>query len=102
MSTAPPPLALPPRKPMVSTLYAAGSTIYTGQGFAIGSNGRYMDVFETVESVTVRYVTFTETKHAAYDKKTGGLPAKSWRRVVLDVSLVSIPRSGAAVRILLF
>ncbi|KAI0147042.1 pectin lyase fold/virulence factor [Xylariaceae sp. FL1272] len=44
----------------------------TGQGFALGSIGQYPGEFETIENVTVRNITGSGTKYAAYVKTWTG------------------------------
>ncbi|KAI1266484.1 polygalacturonase [Xylariaceae sp. FL1019] len=48
------------------------SVFLTGQGFALGSIGQYPGEFETIENVTVRNITVSKTKYAAYIKTWTG------------------------------
>ncbi|KAJ5642881.1 uncharacterized protein N7484_005388 [Penicillium longicatenatum] len=47
-------------------------TFYNGLGVAIGSIGQYKDVYETVQRVMVRNITYDNTLHAAYVKTWTG------------------------------
>lgn len=48
------------------------SVFHRGLGIAIGSIGQYKDVYEVVEQVTVRNITFDKTLHAVYFKTWTG------------------------------
>lgn len=47
-------------------------TFYNGLGVAIGSIGQYKGVYETVERVLVKNITYDNTLHAAYVKTWTG------------------------------
>ena len=46
---------------------------YTGQGFALGSIGQYLGVYEVIENVIVRNVTLLGTAYGAYFKTWTGV-----------------------------
>ncbi|KAJ5698026.1 hypothetical protein N7462_000031 [Penicillium macrosclerotiorum] len=48
------------------------SLFHRGLGIAIGSIGQYKDVYEIVERVTVRNITYSKTLHAVYFKTWTG------------------------------
>lgn len=48
------------------------SLFHRGLGIAIGSIGQYKDVWETIERLRVRNVTFDKTLHAVYFKTWTG------------------------------
>lgn len=47
-------------------------TFHNGLGVAIGSIGQYKDVYETVERVLVKNITYDNTLHVAYIKTWTG------------------------------
>jgi galacturan 1,4-alpha-galacturonidase len=48
------------------------STFYDGLGLAFGSIGQYKGVFNTIENVEVKNITYHKTLHAAYIKTWTG------------------------------